>query len=48
MNSYSRTYELLKRSGHSAFKAAEILLDASRGDQHALTWIKILFAGRAP
>jgi hypothetical protein len=32
-------YEILKAAGHSAFKAAEIVLDAKRGDKHAQTWI---------
>lgn len=33
-------YEALKKSGHSAFKSAEIVLDAERGDAHAIAWIK--------
>lgn len=33
-------YNMLKRAGHSPSKAAEILLDASRGDELALTWIR--------
>jgi len=43
---YRRTYELLKSFGHSPAKAAEIVLDASRGDAHAIQWIKISFAFR--
>lgn len=30
----------------SPFKAAEIVLDASRGDKYALKWIKIAFGQR--
>jgi len=36
------TYLLLKRAGHGSAKACEIILDASRGDQWALFWIKML------
>ena len=32
-------YEALKKAGHSPLKAAEIVLDAKRGDQHAIAWI---------
>ena len=32
-------YEVLKAYGHSAFKAAEIVLDAKRGDTYAVQWI---------
>lgn len=32
-------YEVLKRYGHSPIKAAEIALDAQRGDKYALAWI---------
>jgi hypothetical protein len=35
-------YELLKACGHSACKAAEIVLDAKRGDRHAMAWIEIV------
>lgn len=34
-------YEMLKRYGHSPMKAAEIVLDAGRGDQRALAWLAI-------
>jgi hypothetical protein len=34
-------YETLKAAGHSPAKAAEIVLDAGRGDAHALRWISI-------
>lgn len=37
-------YEALKLAGHSAQKAAEIALDARRGDLHALRWIEIVKA----
>lgn len=40
---YRRTYAMLKRAGHSADKAAEIILDACRGDEWSLTWIKANF-----
>ena len=33
-------YEALKGAGHSPAKAAEIVLDAKRGDQYAVAWIK--------
>jgi hypothetical protein len=29
--------------GHSGAKAAEIILDAKRGDQYAMQWIKLAF-----
>lgn len=32
--------EALKAAGHSPAKAAEICLDAKRGDAYALQWIK--------
>lgn len=32
-------YEVLKAHGHGAAKAAEIVLDANRGDGHAVAWI---------
>ena len=32
-------YEALKACGHSPAKAAEIVLDAGRGDRYALAWI---------
>lgn len=31
----------LIQAGHSAAKAEEILLDAERGDFHALSWIRV-------
>jgi hypothetical protein len=33
-------YDILKRFGHSPIKAAEIALDAKRGDKHALKWLE--------
>jgi len=36
----ARAYEALKAAGHSPMKAAEILLDAKRGDKHALQWLQ--------
>lgn len=38
-------YELLKAAGHSPAKAAEIVLDAGRGDPHSQQWIELI---RAP
>jgi hypothetical protein len=35
-------YELLKKAGHSPVKAAEIILDAKRGDAYAIQWINII------
>ena len=32
-------YAALKAAGHSAAKAAEIVLDAKRGDKYARDWI---------
>lgn len=32
-------YDLLVLEGHSAAKAAEIVLDAQRGDERAAVWI---------
>ena len=34
-------YDVLKRFGHSPMKAAEIALDAKRGDKHALAWLAV-------
>lgn len=34
-------YEALKLAGHSPFKAAEIALDAKRGDPHAVKWTEM-------
>ncbi len=39
-------YRLLKRQGHDPAKAAEIILDAKRGDKHARRWIGILASFR--
>jgi len=36
-----RAYQLLKQAGHSPAKAAEIALDAKRGDAFALHWTTI-------
>ena len=41
-------YEALKRFGHSPAKAAEIALDAARGDKHALRWIAAIGAKPLP
>ena len=36
----NKIYDRLVAYGHSAFKAAEIVLDAQRGDKHANDWIR--------
>lgn len=41
-----RLYDLLKDEGHSPAKAAEIVLDAKRGCEHALRWAKVVARGR--
>lgn len=41
-------YELLKRAGHSPAKAAEIVLDAKRGDKHATAWLRIVRGEQKP
>lgn len=46
MWSHPLIYSLLKKQGHDPAKAAEILLDAKRGDKHALKWIGLLFIQR--
>lgn len=38
----ARQYLALKRAGHSPAKAAEIVLDAKRGDSQALGWIRAI------
>ena len=45
---YAKIYDLLKRAGHGAARAAEIILDAQRGDAWAKLWIFRLFAQRRP
>lgn len=35
-------YEALKHYGHSPAKAAEIVLDAKRGNKHALAWLAVV------
>lgn len=42
MACYRRVYEMLKSRGHSPVKALEILLEARRGDELALAWIRFL------
>jgi hypothetical protein len=37
-------YEALKRYGHGAAKAAEIALDAKRGDAWAVKWVAAIRA----
>jgi hypothetical protein len=38
---YPRIYNALKHLGLSPAKAVEALLDAKRGDKHALQWISV-------
>jgi len=40
---HPRIYAMLKRAGHSPFKAVEIILDANRGIKHALSWVRTIF-----
>lgn len=37
---YPRCYALLRQRGHTAWKAAEIILSARRKDKFAIDWIK--------
>lgn len=39
---YPRVYSALKRQGHDAAKAIEIILEARRGNRHALMWIRAI------
>jgi hypothetical protein len=39
MKQFPRCYALLRQRGHSAAKAAEIVLDARRGDAWSRKWI---------
>lgn len=41
-------YDALKTFGHSPQKAAEIALDAKRGDDHARRWVNIARQGILP
>ena len=41
-----RLYRLLKDAGHDPAKAVELLLDAKRGDEWALIWIRVLRRNR--
>ncbi len=41
-------YEALKAHGHSPAKAAEIALDAKRGDRCAIAWIAAVRGATAP
>ena len=43
---YPLVYRLLKDAGHDPAKAAELLLDAKRGDEWALIWIRVLRRNR--
>lgn len=40
---HRRVYEMLKRAGHSPAKAIEILVDARRGNRHAVDWVRAIF-----
>lgn len=39
---YPRVYRLLVGHGHSPAKAIEIILEAMRGDELALEWIRFM------
>ena len=43
---HKHIYNLLKKVGHSPAKAAEILLDAQRGDRFSIDWIHVLYMHR--
>lgn len=43
---FPRVYSLLKRAGFSAGKAIEIIIDARRGDPHALLFVKLTASNR--
>ena len=43
---YPLVYRLLKDAGHNTAKAVELLLDAKRGDEWALIWIRVLRRNR--
>jgi hypothetical protein len=43
----AKTYEALKACGHSPTKAAEIMLDAKRGDKFCVRWIALAAKGAA-
>lgn len=44
---YKHTYRILKNYGFSPMKAAEIVLDAIRGDSYAMLFIRLAFKQRA-
>lgn len=39
---YQARYNALKQAGHSAVKAAEVLLDARCGDEYARQWVRAI------
>lgn len=39
---YRRSYAMLKRVGHSPTAALRVLLDAHRGEKHALRWVRFM------
>lgn len=39
---YPHCYTLLRRRGHTAWKAAEIVLEARRGGKFAIDWVKCM------
>lgn len=40
---HERSYNELKRYGHSPVKALEIIVSASRGDSFSLKWIRLIY-----
>lgn len=46
MMGFTRTFHALRRYGFSGFKAAEIVLDAIRGDKYARSFVGLAFKQR--
>lgn len=47
-NRYPRIYKALKQIGFSPAKAAEVILDASRGDAYARSWTRLAWIATRP
>lgn len=43
---HKRIYRMLVNNGHSPVGALDVLVDARRGKDHAIRWIKLLFRCR--
>lgn len=48
MKEYNKIFWLLVGHGHCGAKAAEIILDAKRGNKYARQWISAVFKMRRP